>query len=375
MKFPFILFIILVNLFTISKLSAQELFNGLENLFTTPKSYTIFKTSHKISIDGNFTEPEWGKAAWSDAFVDIEGNRKPLPTYNTRFKLLWDAQHLYVAVEMEEPHIWATIRRRDAIIYHDNDIEIFIDPDGDTHNYFEIELNAFNTVFDLFMPKPYRNGGKAGISWNAQQLRSAIKVNGTLNHPADTDKNWRLEMAIPFSSLKVNDTASYPKNGSTWRLNFSRVEWDVDVIAGRYVKRMDTLKKRPLPEHNWVWSPQGVINMHYPERWGYVQFSDRYPGTGGPAAAIPASEKLTKYLWLIYYRQQEYFRKNKAYATDLQELHIPGNVTIDQKITTLHLQKVDTKYRAIIKGTFPGETWQINHEGKITAPDKYKTDE
>jgi hypothetical protein len=370
LKFPFVLFIILVNLLPISNVAAQELFKGLGNLFTPPKSYTVFRTRDKISVDGNFTEPDWGKASWSAAFVDIEGDRKPLPTYNTRFKLLWDARHLYVAVEMEEPHTWATIRRRDAIIYHDNDIEIFIDPDGDTHNYFEIELNAFNTVFDLFMPKPYRNGGKAATSWNAEKLRSAIKVNGTLNDPSDKDKNWRMEMAIPFSSLKVNDTATYPTNGSTWRLNFSRVQWDVDVTAGGYVKRMDTLKKRPLPEHNWVWSPQGVINMHYPERWGYVQFSDHYPGTGFTAPSIPASEKMKDYLWLIYYRQQEYFRKNKGYATDLQELHIPSNVTFEQKTKTLHLEKIDTKYRAIIKGTSPGESWQINQEGRITRLDK-----
>ena len=31
-------------------------------------------------------------------------------------------------------------------------------------------------------------------------------------------------------------------------------------------------------EHNWVWSPQGVIDMHRPERWGYVQFSTAKPG-------------------------------------------------------------------------------------------------
>lgn len=52
-----------------------------------------------------------------------------------------------------------------------------------------------------------------------------------------------------------------------WRLNFSRVEWDVDVVDGRYVKS----KK---PEHNWVWTPQGAIAMHMPEMWGYVRFVD-----------------------------------------------------------------------------------------------------
>ena len=26
------------------------------------------------------------------------------------------------------------------------------------------------------------------------------------------------------------------------------------------------------PEDNWVWSPQGEIDMHIPEKWGFVRF-------------------------------------------------------------------------------------------------------
>src|SRR3712207_6853585 len=36
-------------------------------------------------------------------------------------------------------------RQHDAIIYHDNDFEVFIDPDNDTHQYFEIEVNAYRS--------------------------------------------------------------------------------------------------------------------------------------------------------------------------------------------------------------------------------------
>ena len=57
-----------------------------------------------------------------------------------------------------------------------------------------------------------------------------------------------------------------PEPGTVWRVNFSRVQWKLDVVDGRYEKAPDT------PEDNWVWSPQGVINMHQPEHWGYVRF-------------------------------------------------------------------------------------------------------
>ncbi|MBN9120228.1 MAG: hypothetical protein J0I06_13880, partial [Planctomycetes bacterium] len=50
------------------------------------------------------------------------------------------------------------------------------------------------------------------------------------------------------------------------------------------------------PEDNWVWSPQGVVDMHRPETWGYLQFSTQPPG-GEPVAfrpdhAYPAKRRL-----------------------------------------------------------------------------------
>ena len=59
---------------------------------------------------------------------------------------------------------------------------------------------------------------------------------------------------------------SPPKPGETWRINFSRVQWRHEVVDGKYHKVPKT------PEDNWVWAPQGAINMHIPEMWGYVTF-------------------------------------------------------------------------------------------------------
>jgi len=120
-----------------------------------PKHYICQKTNSPISIDGVASEAEWKNAEWSDDFVDIEGDKMPSPIFRTRVKMLWDDEKLYIMAELEDPHIWGTIEKRDEIIYFDNDFEVFLDPDGDNHNYFEIEVNALETVFDLFMSKPY----------------------------------------------------------------------------------------------------------------------------------------------------------------------------------------------------------------------------
>jgi hypothetical protein len=220
-----------------------------------------------LQIDGKLDEAAWGEAPWSESFVDIEGDKKPAPHFRTRFKMLWSQESLFIGVVLEEPHVWGTITRRDAVIYHDNDFEVFVDPDADAVNYYEIEINALGTVFDLLLNKPYRQGGRAGISWNAAGLKTAVFVDGSLNDPSDTDRSWSLEMAIPFSTLAEFCTVPVPpRPGDLWKINFSRVQWQHQIVEGSYRKVPKTR------EYNWVWNPTHVIDMHRPHRWGQIEF-------------------------------------------------------------------------------------------------------
>jgi hypothetical protein len=233
-----------------------------------PKSYRCYQTGDTPLIDGKLNENSWQQAPWTDYFVDIEGNLKPNPRFLTRAKMLWDNKCFYIGAELQEPHVWATITKRDSVIFHDNDFEVFIDPNGDSQEYAELEMNALNTVWDLFLPKPYREGGKPINEWNISGLKTDVTIHGTLNNPTDIDTGWTVEIAILWNALsKATYTTNPPKNGDQWRINFSRVEWQYNIIEGRYRKIPN------LPEDNWVWSPQGVIDMHRPEHWGFVKFS------------------------------------------------------------------------------------------------------
>ena len=115
----------------------------------TPESYIAYHTSESLQIDGSDADASWNKVDWTKLFIDIEGVKKP--TYNTQVKMLWDDTYFYILAKMDEPHVWADITDHDAIIFHNNDFEVFVDPTGDTFNYYEIEVNAINTVWDLFV--------------------------------------------------------------------------------------------------------------------------------------------------------------------------------------------------------------------------------
>src|SRR5262245_28827455 len=130
-----------------------------------PRGYVCARTREPLTIDGDLTKPAWQTAPWSEPFGDIEGDIRPKPRFRTRAKMLWDDRFFYIGADLEEPHVWATLTEHDSVIFHDNDFEVFLDPDGDNHEYYELEMNALNTTWDLRLPKPYRDGGSARNDW------------------------------------------------------------------------------------------------------------------------------------------------------------------------------------------------------------------
>ena len=286
-----------------------------------PRTYTAYRAEQPIRVDGRLDEAAWRAAPWTADFVDIEGLPKPAPRFRTRARMLWDSTNLYIAAELSEPDVWGTITQRDAVIFRDNDFEVFIDPDGDTHQYYELEVNALRTAWDLFLVKPYRDGGPAINGWDIAGLQVGTSVDGTLNRPGDTDRGWIVELALPWAALReAAHRAAPPAAGDQWRINFSRVEWRTRALNSRYVKLTDSTTGRPLSEDNWVWSPQGVVNMHYPEMWGVVQFSAHAAGQGADAAAVRDEDVVKWLLRLVYYREQAFRARQSHYTDDLTEL-------------------------------------------------------
>ena len=262
-----------------------------------PRRHLCPRVDGPLTVTGRMDDPAWDKAEWTEPFVDIEGHRKPSPRFRTRAKTLWDDTYFYVGAMLEDPHVWATLTERNAVIFNDPDFEIFIDPDGDHHNYYEFEINAFGTVWELSLDRPYRDGGPVRRGDNMPGLVSKTHVHGSVNDPTDQDCGWSVEVAIPWAGLRryAGGMACPPERGDQWKINLSRVHWLFDIVDGQYRK----VPREAHPEDNWVWSPQHAIDMHRPECWGWVQFGESGDELR-PDPDWPARERLVE----IYYRQK-----------------------------------------------------------------------
>ena len=285
-----------------------------------PKGYICGRTPSALKIDGRLDDAAWKLAPWTSDFADIEGDKGPKARFRTRAKMLWDDRYLYIAAELEEPRPWATLTAHDAVIFQDHDFEVFLNPGGDRHNYFEFEINALNTSWDLFLPKPYLAGGSADNSWSIGGLKTAVHVNGKLNDARRRSRGWTVEMAFPWDAFAhAGYRARRPQTGEQWRVNFSRVEWQTHVVKGKIEKVPATR------EDNWVWSPQGKVNMHLPEYWGYVQFEE----TAGAAFRSDPAWAARQRVQAVYDAQLEFKRKYGRWASSLAELGVDFGVDFE----------------------------------------------
>jgi hypothetical protein len=225
-----------------------------------PPVYRCVATTAPVAIDGKLDDPAWSAADWTSDFVGV--TRGDCAALRTRAKLLWDDRCLYVAAEMEQPDVQATMRQRDMPLFKEDAFELFLDPNDDGRDYLELEISALGTIFDLIMDKPYRDGGQADAAFNVESLKSAVHIDGTLNDPADRDRGWTVEIAIAWESLKKIVPAA-PKPGARWRMELGR---SPGRPGGRFV----------------TWAKHGQGDMHMPEKWGVIEFVRSTDANGRP---------------------------------------------------------------------------------------------
>ena len=309
-----------------------------------PRQYIAYRsnvdistTNHHepaITIDGDLDKPFWKDIPWSEDFVDISTDT--LPAQRTMVKMRWDDNFLFVGARMEETDVWATLTEENSVIFHDNDFEIFVDCEGSNHNYKEFEINALGTTWTLLIDKPYDDDGgedsKRVDPVNGYDMlphiRSATRVypGGTINQPNIRNTHWTAEVALPISKLmERNEYAKKPSNGHFWRINFSRVQWGVEVNEKGEYEKKPCCQSCAVPgtaaEDNWTWSPQGKVAMHLPERWGILQFSSEASPNKDEVVIREYKEWDVRCCAMaVYYAQRACCEKEGRYTDSIEQL-------------------------------------------------------
>lgn len=186
--------------------------------------------SEPIVIDGKTADAAWRGAQWVDAFWGLAADKAD--TTSAKAALLWDEQGLYFAGVMQDADLYAVVTKHDGNTWDDDVFELFLKPPGGFADqqrmgkpYYEFEINALNTTFDLLFDGTgdQKRDFIAGIGREQFQWKTAVHLTGTINDGADRDTAWSVEGFIPWSDFAP--TGGRPNANDMWTGIFARYDF------------------------------------------------------------------------------------------------------------------------------------------------------
>ena len=226
---------------------------GSFNASWQPTEYEIRRAVGRIRIDGRLTDRAWARARQTDEWVNPNSGEE-VEDAEAWAKMLWDDEYLYIGLHATDADVWATLTDRDADLWDEEVLEVYLDPRRNGRNYLEIQVNPLNTVFDALFPSSQNRDVATARAHTVEGMETAVHVEGTADNRDDEDTSWTVEMRIPISSLP-NVGNLPPRDGDQIRVNFYRYD------------RPDEETVRTA-----AWSPVGGGSFHNPDRFGVATF-------------------------------------------------------------------------------------------------------
>lgn len=210
-----------------------------------PATFTVVKTTEKITLDGKLDEAAWKNApVHVTSFADVSGSLPPLERQRVladKFeeayvKVLYDDEYIYIGAVLTDNDVvsLAPKGKDQTYLYRIADtMEVFIWPAKGQH-YWELYSTPTNNKTGFFFP----SGGMTFMAPLMEEapimpgLDVASTVQGKLNDQSSFDKSWTTEMRISIKELNSKGIKFEP--GQDWRMMVSRYNYSHFMYAKQH---------------------------------------------------------------------------------------------------------------------------------------------
>ncbi len=179
------------------------------------------------AVDGELNDLAWNLVDWTGDYIELEPDENTPPSYQTKFKIVYDSKFLYIGVrcyDAEPEQIVRRLSRRDGF---DGDwVEFNIDSYHDKRTAFSFTVTAAGVKGDEFISN---NGSNWDGSWNPIWY-TKTRVD---------DEGWTAELKIPLSQLKFSGA-----DDQVWGLQSTRRFFRAEERS--------LWQRKPIDQPGWV---------------------------------------------------------------------------------------------------------------------------
>jgi hypothetical protein len=190
-------------------------------------TYQCQFASGPIVVDGRDNDDAWKHAQPVNDFkMPWVRNGSTKPPTATRAKLLWDDQYLYFHAQMDDADLFADVTKHDGQTWDNDVFELFLKPGEDQPAYYEFQVNAANTTFDMYVPQRSALSNPGLKSDGEFDFKTAVRLDGTLNARTDKDTGWSVEGRIAWKDF--GRSGGGPHANDVWTFALCRYDFSVD---------------------------------------------------------------------------------------------------------------------------------------------------
>jgi hypothetical protein len=196
------------------------------------KTLQLLQTAEDPVVDGKLDDPAW-QGVEALPFVMATKKDKPQPQFPTTVQAVWTRRGVTFGFRMTEPEPEKLMRdigietRDAALIWWNDNVELFLDVTGEQTDYYQIIVNANGAIADFH--------GK-DASWDGEGIRAATAVG---------KDSWSLEVYVPYTAFPQ---VKGPATGVAWTGNFTRHR--VTDKKNREYQRFNTRHAGPSNDQN-----------------------------------------------------------------------------------------------------------------------------
>jgi hypothetical protein len=181
------------------------------------------RPTEDFAVNGSGDAPAWTAVAWEPLRLRTADGL----SYATRVKVLYSRTGLYVLMEGEDRLITATMKEDFLDLWNEDVFEFFLWPDERYPVYFEYEISPLGFELPILIP----NFGGEFLGWRPwhyegkRKTQKATTAGGGPRQSGARVTGWKAEVFVPYEMLKPLQSVP-PKQGTRWRANFYRVDYD-----------------------------------------------------------------------------------------------------------------------------------------------------